>query len=103
MPIRARLTAAARGAAQEASRRIARDNRSAARAFRAALDKTTLLIAEHPEVGFVRPELASAPYRFFVVNGFPYIVVYDPTTRPPTIVRVVHGARDLPEVLRDLQ
>jgi len=30
-------------------------------------------------------------------------VVYDAGTRPPTIVRVVHGARDLPEVLRDLQ
>jgi toxin ParE1/3/4 len=103
MPVRARLTGPARNEAHDAASWIARDNRGASRAFRAALDRTTLLLAEHPEVGFQRPELAGAPYRFFVLRGFPYLVVYDPTTRPPTIVRVIHGARDLPEVLRDLQ
>jgi toxin ParE1/3/4 len=60
-------------------------------------------LGNHPMSGTRRPELAVDPYRFAVVRGFPYIVVYDAGTRPPTIVRVVHGARDLPEVLRDLQ
>jgi toxin ParE1/3/4 len=54
-------------------------------------------------VGVRHLELARDPYRFAVVRGFPYIVIYDASTRPPTIVRVVHGARDLPEVLRDLR
>ena len=60
-------------------------------------------LGDHPMVGTRRPELALDPYRFAVVQGFPYIVVYDASTRPPTIVRIIHGARDLPEVLRDLQ
>lgn len=47
-------------------------------------------------VGYVRPELARHPYRFCVVRGFPYVVAYDPTPTRPVIVRVVHGARDLP-------
>jgi toxin ParE1/3/4 len=59
-------------------------------------------LGDHPTVGTRRPELAPDPVRFAVVRGFPYIVVYDASTRPPTIVRIVHGARDLPEVLRDL-
>jgi len=29
-------------------------------------------------------------------------LVYNASTRPPTIVRGIHGARDWPEVLRDL-
>jgi len=37
-----------------------------------------------------------------VVRGFPYLVVSNPERRPPSIVRIVHGARDLPEVLKDL-
>jgi toxin ParE1/3/4 len=60
------------------------------------------LIGEHPEVGMERPDIVRHPYRIAVVRGFPYLVVYDPTTRPPSIVRIVHGARDLPDVLRDL-
>jgi toxin ParE1/3/4 len=60
------------------------------------------LIGEHPDIGFQRPHVARAPYRFFVVRGFLYVVVYDPSSDPPTIARVVHGARDLPDVLKDL-
>jgi toxin ParE1/3/4 len=66
------------------------------------MDALTLLLAEHPRVGTTRPELAPEPYRIAVVRGFPYIAVYDASLRPPSIVRFVHGARDLPEVLRDL-
>jgi len=62
----------------------------------------TELLGEHPYLGTQRPDVARAPYRFTVVRGFPYVAVYDPTTRPPTVVGVVHGARDLPEVLKEL-
>jgi plasmid stabilization system protein ParE len=37
-----------------------------------------------------------------VLRGFPYILVYRGSTIPPRILRILHGARDLPEVLQDL-
>jgi toxin ParE1/3/4 len=66
------------------------------------VQRAALLIAEHPLIGVARPELAPAPFRFLVLRGFPYLAIYDPTTQPPTIARIVHGARDLPGVLEEL-
>jgi toxin ParE1/3/4 len=60
-------------------------------------------LGEHPQIGTLRPELADDPYRFAVVRGFPYLVVYNSSLRPPRIMRILHGARDLPEVLRDFR
>ncbi|HTX49973.1 MAG TPA: type II toxin-antitoxin system RelE/ParE family toxin [Caulobacteraceae bacterium] len=102
MPARARLTPRARDELKDATRWIARDNPTAARALRKAVDALTELLAEHPLVGTSRPELAPAPYRVAVVRGFPYLIVYNAAASPPSVVRVVHGARDLPEVLKDL-
>jgi toxin ParE1/3/4 len=102
MPARARLSRLAQREFNEAARWIASDSPSAARALRDAVQRAAHLIAEHPLIGVSRPDLAPAPFRFLVVRGFPYLAIYDPTTPPPTIVRIVHGARDLPEVLRDL-
>ena len=81
---------------------IGADSPSAARKLRRTVHALNELLGEHPQIGVLRPELAPEPFRFVVVRGFPYIAVYDPTTRPPTVVRIVHGARDLPEVLKDL-
>ena len=79
---------------------IASDNPVAARGFRAALDRLADTIGEHPMSGALKPQLASPPIRFFPLRGFPYVMVYTPERDPPLIVRVVHGARDLPELLR---
>jgi toxin ParE1/3/4 len=59
-------------------------------------------IGLHPQLGVSRPDIARDPYRFLALSGFPYVVVYNAERRPPLIVRVVHGARDLPDLLRDL-
>jgi toxin ParE1/3/4 len=99
MPIRARLTRLALREFNEAARWISQDSPSAARALRNAVHRATVQIAEHPQVGVLRPELAPPPIRFVVVRGFPYLIAYDPYLRPPSIVRIVHGARDLPEAL----
>ena len=80
---------------------IASENPVAARGFRAALDKLAVTIGEHPDSGSLKPQLASPPIRFFPLRGFPYVVVYTPERDPPVILRVLHGARDLPEVLRE--
>jgi toxin ParE1/3/4 len=37
-----------------------------------------------------------------MVSGFSYVIVYDASREPPLILRVLHGARELPELLRDL-
>jgi toxin ParE1/3/4 len=100
--IPARLAPSARRDLLEATRLIAKENPTAAIALREAVAKVALTLGEHPDVGELRPTVANAPYRFLGLTGFPYLVDYDPEKRPPLIVRVLHGARDLPEVLRDL-
>src|SRR5580658_11155156 len=96
------LSRRARGDVVSAVRWIADDNPTAAQAFRQAVGRVAALIGEHPRIGRVRPDLADAAYRFLGLTGFPYLVVYNAERRPPLIMRVLHGARDLPELLRDL-
>ncbi len=84
----------------EAARWISKDSPSPARRLRRSLTDLARLLGEHPHVGVARPEIADEPLRFALVKGFPYVVLYDPTPGPPLILRVLHGARDLPEVLR---
>lgn len=97
----ARLSARARNDLTEATRWIARDNLTAARAFRAAIGRAAVQIADHPKSGTERPDLADPPARFLVLRGFPYVIVYDTNTRPPTILRIIHGARDLHAALEE--
>ena len=79
---------------------IARDNPTAARAFRDAVSNAARGLGEHPEIGGLRAELTDPPIRFLPLTGFPYVIVYDADHRPPLILRVLHGARDLPAVLQ---
>jgi toxin ParE1/3/4 len=86
----------------DAARWIARDNPTAARALREAVAKAAQRIGVHPHIGSVRSALAEPPYRFLPLIGFPYVIVYDAEREPPLIIRVLHGARDLPDALVDL-
>ena len=52
-----------------------------------------------PEAGHLRQDLTDAPVKFWPV--FSYLIVYDPAKRPIEIVRVLHGARDIPSILED--
>ena len=52
--------------------------------------------------GRERTDLALPPTRFLTLTGFPYIIVYDAALKPPVILRFLHGARDLPELLEEL-
>ena len=79
---------------------VAAENPVAARGFRVALDRLAETIGEDPPIGALRPRLASPPIRFLPVRSYPYVVVYTPDREPPLIVRVLHGARDLPDALR---
>jgi len=49
--------------------------------------------------GHKREDLTSSAVRFWLV--YPYHVIYRPETTPLQIVGIVHGSRDVPEVLRE--
>lgn len=95
----ARLSPRARRDLIEAARWIARDDPQAATALRNAIVVAARRIGEHSGSGRERPQVLDPPGRFLVLTGFPYVLVYDADRRPPLVLRVLHGARDLPEVL----
>jgi toxin ParE1/3/4 len=69
---------------------------------------TTVLAAaerlvEHPRLGRRRPNLLPEPYRFWSIPRHRLLLVYDPTTTPATILRVLSTAQDLPALLADLR
>ena len=70
----------------------------AARRVRLALLAACRRLAEHPGLGHRREDLTDKPVLFWPV--YAYLLVYNPATTPLEIVRVVHGAQDLPRVLR---
>jgi len=65
--------------------------------------RTAARIGAHPLIGAERPVYAPTPYRFLALRGFPYLLVHDAAAAPPRILRVVHGARDLPGLLAALR
>jgi toxin ParE1/3/4 len=82
-----------------AVRWIAEENPDAARAMLAAAIAAARRLQARPMLGRRRLDLAPERYRFWSLRGFPYLLVYDAEARPPIIVRLVHQARDLPNVL----
>ena len=79
---------------------IARDNPEAADRVEAAVYRACDLLADSPLAGRMRKDVTSLPLRSWVVHPYSnYLIVYDPEKRPPQIIRMLHGARDLPSVL----
>lgn len=54
-------------------------------------------LAANPGAGHSQEYLTDKPVRFWPVGS--YLVIYNPARKPVEIVRVVHGARDLPSLL----
>ena len=76
---------------------IAADDPRSALGVIDALESAMQGLAERPLLGHLREELADAPLRFWSV--YSYLIVYDPSSRPITILRVVSGYRDVAELL----
>jgi plasmid stabilization system protein ParE len=74
---------------------------AAERLLKAVLDAGERL-AVRPLLGRRRPGLLRDPYRVWSLPRFALLLVYDPTTDPPTILRVLHTAQDLGPLLGDL-
>jgi toxin ParE1/3/4 len=83
----------------QAIRWIAKDNRQAAEGLRNAVRRAAERIADHPHTGAARPGLLDEPFRVLILTGYPYLLIYNSEARPIRIVRVLHGARDLPQAL----
>ena len=77
---------------------IAEDSLAASRRFTAAAEEAYEMLAEMPGVGasreFNNPRLSGL--RMFPVQGFRnYLIFYQATDVEITIIRVLHGARDI--------
>ena len=55
------------------------------------------LLGRNPGVGHVRQDVIDRPVKFWPL--YSYLIVYDPETKPVQIMRVLHGMRDLAEIL----
>ncbi|HEX3093237.1 MAG TPA: type II toxin-antitoxin system RelE/ParE family toxin [Candidatus Angelobacter sp.] len=79
---------------------IARDNPEAANAVEEAIYRACALLANAPLAGRIRPDLTHLPLRFWFVQPYRnYVIVYDPSTKPLQIIRVLHGARNISTLL----
>ena len=81
---------------------IATDNPEAARRLVLAVEETVNRLIGFPGLGAVYPHPAHPKLRAKLVNGFRnYIVFYLPNENGIHVVRVLHGARDIPRVLAE--
>lgn len=96
----AALSPRARRDVLDAVRWIAKDNKQAAKGLRDAIVEAAQRIGEYPRIAPSRLDLADEQFRFLSLTGYPYIVVYNADRNPPLILRVLHGARAIPAVLR---
>ena len=96
------FAAAARADLREAVAWIARDNPAAARGLRDAAVRAAKRIGANPFIGATRPRLGADRFRFLLLVGYSYVIVYTADTDPPRILRVPHTSRDLPRVLAGL-
>lgn len=76
---------------------IASDSVKAARRIRLQMFDACRRIAENPRIGHRRDDLTDKPVLFWPVGS--YLIIYNPARKPVEIVRVVHGARDVPSLL----
>ena len=80
---------------------IAADSIEAAEKVESSILEACTFLAAFPMSGHLRPNVTRRPVRFWTVAPYPnYMVVYEPDTQPLLILRVVHGARDLPRLFR---
>jgi plasmid stabilization system protein ParE len=79
---------------------IAADNIDAAVKVLLALEEAFVLLASRPGIGHARADLTDRPVKFW--NVYSCLVVYDPASDPITIIAVLHGARDVTQILKEM-
>ena len=83
---------------------IARDSADAANRVEEEIYDACRMLARSPHAGQQRPDLTRRTLRFWTVSPFKkYVVIYDPDSRPLRILRILHSARNIRVLLKDLQ
>ena len=98
MSLRYQLTSSAQQDVDRITDFIAADNVDAALRVHDALEEAFRHLTERPGMGHIRADLTVRPLKFWSV--FSYLVVYDPASTPLTVVAVLHGARDVENILK---
>lgn len=98
MSPRYQLTASAQRDVDQITDFIAEDNVDAALRVLDALEEAFRQLAERPGMGHTRADLTARPVKFWSV--YSYLIVYDPASSPLTVIAVLHGARDVENVLK---
>ncbi len=76
---------------------IAEDNRDAAERV-----ETEILATGHQRMGTRRQDVTTLPVRFWTITKFPNdVIVHRPETNPLQGVAVLHGKRDLQELIEE--
>ena len=57
-------------------------------------------VANRPDLGHWRHDLTDKPVQFLSIRSR-YLIVYDPAVEPLSIIRILHGARDIANELRE--
>jgi plasmid stabilization system protein ParE len=91
------LTEQAEADLNEAWEYVAESNLDAADQLREELYTAMQKLADMPGMGRLRLELADERHRFWIVR--PYVIVYRHDTNPLQIIRIIHGARDIENLL----
>jgi plasmid stabilization system protein ParE len=79
---------------------IAEDSQDAAQRVEMEIIAACRRLARHPRMGTKRQDITMLPVRFWTITKFPnYVIVYRPDTIPLQVVAILHGKRDLEEVL----
>ena len=95
------LTPSAQRHVDEIGAFIAEDSAAAALRIYDALEAAIELPADNPDIGHSREDLAvGRPLKFW--SAYSYLVVYGPASAPLTVVAVLHGARDVEQLLKNI-
>jgi antitoxin ParD1/3/4/toxin ParE1/3/4 len=63
-----------------------------------AIRDRIVFLAQNPAAGHWRKDLTDEAVKFFSV--YSYLIVYRPDTRPLQVVSILHGRRDVEQVLQ---
>ena len=79
---------------------IAGDDPEAASRVEEAIHAGCAFLADNPLAGRIREDLTSLPLRFWLVQPYRnYWIVYRPETKPLQVIRIIHAARNIPQIL----
>ena len=80
---------------------IAQDSPQNAMKVFARIHRAAQNLADMRGMGHRREDVTDKPVLFWAVHS--WLLVYRPDRKPLEILRIIHGARDLPRVLRRLE